>query len=309
MNPRAGVVRLLIELLQIAGEPDQIIPVGNAVQEAAEQRRDRIVLDRLEDQLRGGRGPRPTPAALPAPRTAVATCVPWPESTSAAPSSTIVSKQKSGVPGRLRMVRTRVAAMSTCAPSATPVPSPVSATATIVRRPVIAAVVGDAAAEDDAAAELVVLHPEDERLDAGHARHRDQRGGLIAPGRDGETAAPERDPHALGGERGADLIQVGVAIQTDHERPLTIVGRRSGELGGGLVPNERRHERQRPNARNLLRAEPGSEREPRHVFQQRGAGFGHRPLPRLLHRALELQRVLPVRGRRPPHLRLCGDYR
>ena len=56
MDPRAGVVRLLIELLQIAGEPDQIVAVGNAVDEAAEQRRDRIVLDRLEDQLRGGRG-------------------------------------------------------------------------------------------------------------------------------------------------------------------------------------------------------------------------------------------------------------
>src|SRR6185503_14279575 len=81
-----------------------------------------------------GAVPRPSPLASPEPSTDVVVCVPWPLSTSIAPSLITLLKQPPAAPGQFEMFVTREEGTSR-KPSETPLPNPVSATATVWDEP------------------------------------------------------------------------------------------------------------------------------------------------------------------------------
>ena len=310
MDARAGVIGLLIQLLQIAREPNEVVALGNAVDEGAEQRRDRIVLDGLEHQLRGWRG-APTDAG------GVAGAEDRGGDVRAVPG---VHIGRAIVDDRLEAEVRRAGAVEDGVNAAGgdigmraergAGAEPRIGDRDDLRRSVEAAVVGGPAAENDAAAELVVLHAKREGFDAGHARERGEGLRLItAGGDDQEPGAAPRHPYALCGERSRELVDVGIALDPEDERLLSIVGPRPGELRRRSERRQCGHEGQRPDRLDLLRAEPRSEREVRHVFEQGSAGLGRGRLPGLLHRSLELQQVVPIGGCGARRLWLHGDDR
>src|SRR6478736_592286 len=67
----------------------------------------------------------------PEPSTDVAVCVPWPLSTSRAPSLTTLEKQPPAAPGQLKIPVTRLDGISAKPFDVEPLPRPVSATATV----------------------------------------------------------------------------------------------------------------------------------------------------------------------------------
>ncbi len=75
--------------------------------------------------------PLPTPEPLPSPTADSVVWVPWPESTSWAPSGMTVAQSGMSIPGQSLMAVMREAGMSVWAPAWVPSPRPVSATATV----------------------------------------------------------------------------------------------------------------------------------------------------------------------------------
>ena len=56
MHARVLQIRLVEEVADIVGNADQVIAIGHAVEQAAQQRRHRVVFDRLEHEVRLRRG-------------------------------------------------------------------------------------------------------------------------------------------------------------------------------------------------------------------------------------------------------------
>ncbi len=82
-------------------------------------------------RLAPGALPLPTPVPLPSPTADSAVWVPWPESTSWAPSGVTVAQFGMSAPGQSLMAVMRELGMSVWAPAWVPSPRPVSATATV----------------------------------------------------------------------------------------------------------------------------------------------------------------------------------